>query len=150
MIRTVSIVALLALGATYALAQATGGAAISERKALMKETNGLTKQASAMAKGTEPFDLAKAQNWVKVILANETKAMGLYPDDSKEGGETRALPAVWTDREGFKTKFNSFDKAAKAAATAIKDEASFKAEVPKVTETCDACHKDYRAPSKKQ
>lgn len=150
MIRTVSAIALLAVGATLALAQATGGKAIEERKALMKETNGLTKQVSGMTKGTEPFDLAKAQNWAKVIIANTTKAMGLFPDDSKEGGDTRATPAVWSNRADFKAKFDTFDKAAKAAAAAVKDEASLKAEFPKVSEACDACHKDYRAPSKKQ
>ena len=37
---------------------------------------------------------------------------------------------------------------AKAAHGAIKDEASFKAEWPKVVANCGGCHKEYRKPPK--
>lgn len=149
MIRTVSVAAIVVLGATYALAQATGTKAIEERKALMKEINGQARTLSNMVKGSEPFDLAKAKAALKVFEANATKAKGLFPDDSKEGVENRATPAVWANRADFNSKFDAFDKVVKAATTAITDEASFKAEFAKVDGACDACHKDYRARSKR-
>lgn len=147
MIRTVSAIALIALGATYALAQATGAKALEERKALMKQVLNEHRIATGMSKA-DPFNLAKAQNWLKVLQANVSKAKGLFPDDSK-GGETRATPAVWTNRADFNAKFDGFDRVVKAATSAVKDEASFKAEYPKVNAACDSCHKDYRASSKK-
>lgn len=149
MIRTLSVAAILVLGATYALAQATGTKAIEERKALMKEVNGQARNLSNMVKGTDPFDLAKAQAAFKIIETNVTKAKVLFPDDSKEGAETRATPAVWTNRADFNAKDDQFVATLKKAAAATKDLDTLKAEFPKVSESCDACHKDYRAPSKR-
>jgi cytochrome c556 len=37
---------------------------------------------------------------------------------------------------------------AKAAEGEIKDDASFKAELPKIMGNCGACHKEYRRPPK--
>lgn len=142
MIRTLSAVAILALGTTYALAQATGAKAIEERKALMKDANNLTKQASAMAKGTEPFDAAKAAAWLKGVTTDIQKSLALFPADSKEGAETRAAPAIWTNRADFTAKGDAFQAAVKAAK--VTDEASFKASFKQVDDSCNACHKDYR------
>ena len=61
MIRTLSVAALLAVGATLAFAQGAGGAAaIAERKAAMKAVGGATKSVTDMVKGDVPFDAAKA------------------------------------------------------------------------------------------
>lgn len=149
MIRTVSVAAIVLLGATYALAQSTGTKAIEERKALMKEINGQARTLSNMVKGSEPFDLAKAQAAFKVFEANATKAKALFPDDSKEGAETRATPAVWSNRADFNAKNDQFVATVKKAAADVKDLDTFKSEFAKVGESCDACHKDYRAPSKR-
>lgn len=149
MIRTISTMALFAVGATVAFAQTTGGKAIEERKALMKEVNAQTRTVSNMTKGTEPFDLAKAQRWLAVSIANVAKSKSLFPDDSKEGGDTRATAAIWTNRADYNAKNEQFVAVAKAAQAAVKDEASLKSEFAKVGASCDACHKDYRAPSKR-
>ena len=146
MIRTLSVVALVSIGATIAYAQGTGGAAaLAERKTIMKAQNDGAKQMSAMAKGEAPFDLAKVQAWLKATADGTGKAKSLFPDDSKTG-ETRATPAVWANRADFNAKADDMVAKAKAAAAAIKDEASFKAELPGVLKTCDACHENNRAP----
>ena len=138
---------LLTLGASVALAQNT--AAIKARQDLMKANGAALKEPGAMAKGEAPFDLAKVKASLKTLQDNSAKLKGLWPEDSKTGGDTRALPAIWTDMKGYLAWFDGMAKDAKAAEASIKDEASFKTEWPKVVGYCGGCHKDFRAPAKK-
>lgn len=69
----------------------------------------------------------------------------LFPADSKTGGETKALPSIWENKAKFDGIFAKLDTDLAAAITAVKDEASFKAEAPKVLGNCGACHNDFRA-----
>ena len=146
MLRVVVGVALLGLGASVVLAQNT--AVIKERKDLMKANAEATKGPTAMMKGEAPFDLAKVQASLKTFQDNAPKLKGLWPQDSQTGGDTRALPAIWKNTKEYLDWFDGFAKDAKAAAQAIKDEASFKTEWPKVVGYCGGCHKDFRAPAK--
>jgi cytochrome c556 len=137
---------LLALGT--AVAQAQGAAAIKQRQDLMKGQAEALKAPTAMMKGEAPFDLAKVQASLKSLQDTAVKLKPLWPEDSKTGGNTRALPAIWTGMKDFLEWFDGLAGDAKAAAEAIKDEASFKTEWPKVVDYCGSCHKDYRAPAK--
>ena len=66
-------------------------------------------------------------------------------DDTKTG-ETDTLPAAFEKKADLFAKFDKIAADAKAAEGAIKDEASFKAEWPKVVSNCGGCHKEYRKP----
>jgi len=145
MLRVVVGAVLLSLSAGIVLAQNT--AVIKERKDLMKANAEATKAPTAMMKGEAPFDLAKVQASLKTFQDNAPKLKGLWPNDSKTG-DTRALPAIWTDMKGYLDWYDGFAKDAKTAAASIKDEASFKTEWPKVVGYCGGCHKDFRAPAK--
>src|SRR3990172_7028171 len=57
---------------------------------------------------------------------NAGKLPKLFPDDSKTGGDTEALPAIWENKKDFEERFLKLADAAKAAETAISDEATFK------------------------
>jgi cytochrome c556 len=147
MLRVVAAMAALAVGATVVLAQ--NAAVIDQRKQAMKAMGGAAKEPGAMAKGETPFDLAKVQASLKTIEETSAKAKGLFPDDSKTG-ETDALPAAFEKKADVMARFDKMGAAAKAAAGAIKDEASFKAEWPKVLSNCGGCHKEYRKPPAKK
>jgi cytochrome c556 len=129
--------------ATVVLAQNT--AAIGARKDAMKALGGAAKDPGGMLKGDVPFDLAKVQASLKTIESVAAKAKTLFPDDSKEG-DTAALPVAFTNKDDVFAKFEKMGADAKAAQGAIKDEASFKAELPKVMASCGGCHKVYRKP----
>jgi cytochrome c556 len=101
-----------------------------------------------MAAGKEKFDLAKVQGSLKTLESTAGKLKGLFPDDSK-GGDTKALPVAFTNKADLLAKFDKLAADAKAAQAAIKDEATFKTEWPKVTANCGGCHKVYRVPPKK-
>ena len=146
MLRVVVGAVLLGLGATVVLAQNVG--VIKERQDLMKANAEATKGPVAMMKGEAPFDLPKVQASLKTFQDNSAKLKTLWPEDSKTGEKTRALPAIWNNMKDYLAWFDDFGKDAKAAAATIKDEASFKTEWPKVIGYCGGCHKDFRAPAK--
>lgn len=88
-----------------------------------------------MAKGDATFELAKVHASLKTLEETSLKAKGLFPDDSKTG-ETDTLPAAFEKKDDLLARFDRMAAAANTAAEAIKDEASFKAEWPKVVANC--------------
>lgn len=143
MLRILAVASVLALGATAVLAQNAAG--IAARKDAMKAFGGAAKEPGGMNKGDIPFDLAKVQASLKKIEDVSTSAKGLFGDDTK-AGETDTQPAAFANKADLFAKFDKTAADAKAAAGAIKDEASFKAEWPKVVSNCGGCHKAYRKP----
>jgi cytochrome c556 len=143
MLRVVAVLAALAVGATAVWAQNAAG--IAARKEAMKAFGGAAKGPGAMNKGDAPFELPKVQASLKTIEETAAKAKGLFGDDTKTG-ETDALPAAFEKKPDLLARFDKIGADAKTAAGAIKDEATFKAEWPKVVGNCGGCHKEYRKP----
>ena len=141
MIRTVLAVTVFAFGITAVVAQSDP---IAARKALMKANGGAAQQGAKFMKGEEPFNLAKAQAIFATYHDAATKAPALFPDNSKTGGDTAALPAVWETKADFEAKLAKFGVEAKDAAAKVKDEATFKTVYPEVMKNCGGCHTTYR------
>jgi cytochrome c556 len=140
-VRSVCVVLAVALSATAVIAQSK---AIAERKEIMKGVGAAAKTGAAMARGSAPYDNAKAVE-VFVVYANAAGKMpGLFPADSKTGGETTASPKVWDDEAGFKAAFAKFEAEAKAAQASVKDLDSFKVAFGGTGKLCGACHEVYR------
>lgn len=131
----------VALGASSVVAQQD---AIAARKALMKATGAQTAAASKMVKGDEPFDLAKAKAVFATYQDAAAKGPGLFPADSKEGGETTAAPKIWESKADFDAKFAKFGVDAKAAEAKVVDLATLKASFAEVSKNCGGCHNEYR------
>jgi len=118
--------------------------AIAERKDIMKGVGAAAKTGAAMARGSAPYDNAKAVE-VFTIYANAAEKMpGLFPDDSKTGGETTASPKIWEDMAGFKAAFAKFAESSKAAQSSVKDLDSFKVAFGEAGKQCGSCHEVYR------
>ena len=139
MLRFVTAVAAIAVGGTLAYAQNLD--IIKQRRETMRTIGGASGPNFKMMKGEVPFDLAAVQANLKTIGEQATKFKGMFPDDSKTGGGTDAAAKVWTARAEFNAAIDKWVADAKAAAGSIKDEASFKAEYPKVAPACGTCHK---------
>jgi cytochrome c556 len=142
MIRTVLAFAALAIGVTVVGAQSDP---IAARKALMKENGDQAKIASAMLKGDAPFDLTKAKVALAAFQQAGEKAPALFPDNSKTGGETAALPKIWEDKADFNARLTKLAADAKAAAGTVSDLDSFKAAMGTIGKECGGCHEIYRA-----
>jgi cytochrome c556 len=138
----VSVVA-VALGVGVAVAQQD---VIKERKDLMKANGDEAKIGAAMAKGEKPFDLAAAQKIFATFADAAAKMPNLFPDNSKTGEDTAALPKIWEDMADFKARFAKFGDDAKAAQGSVKDLDSFKAAFGNIGKNdCGGCHQIYRA-----
>jgi cytochrome c556 len=142
MIRTVLAVAALAIGVAAVSAQSDP---ITARKALMKENGNQAKVASAMLKGDAPFDLTKAKAVLASFQEAGEKAPALFPDNSKTGGETAALPKIWEDKADFDARLSKLASDSKAAAGTVSDLDSFKAAMGTIGKQCGGCHELYRA-----
>ncbi len=144
MIRSILAAGALALGVTAAIAQAN---VIQQRQALMKQNGQATRAVGGMLRGQAPFDLAQTQAALKTYQNAAQLVPTLFPDTSKTGGDTAALPMIWEAKADFVSLADKFGRDAATALAAIKDEASFKAEMPKVLQNCQACHDKFRKPS---
>lgn len=139
--RTLAALALLALGATATYAASD---AIAQRQALMKANGKAATAIVAIMKGG-PFDLAVVQSSLKTFVDAAQKGPALFPDDSKTGENTAALPAIWENKADFDARFAKLGADANDALTKVKDEASFKEIVPSIFNNCGGCHEKYRA-----
>lgn len=141
MVRVILAIAPLVLAANLAAAQSNP---IAARKALMKANGEQAKIGAAIAKGDAPFDLDKVQVIFTTFMEAAEKAPALFPDNSKTGGKTEALPAIWKNKPDFEARFAKFGAAAKSAQAEITDLATFKALWSGlIRNNCTGCHEKY-------
>jgi cytochrome c556 len=142
MIRTVFVIAGIALGVGAAIAQQDP---IAARKALMKANGDQAKIGVAMIKGEAPFDIEKVHKIFATLEDAAAKMPSLFPDNSKEGGETAADPKIWANMDDFKARFAKFGADAKDANAKVTDLDSFKAAFGNIGKNdCGSCHEQYR------
>lgn len=120
---------------------------VAARRALMHNDGIAAKKLFDMSKGAVPFDLAVVQASLKTLAEGAAESPALFPDDSKTGGGTAALPAIWQNKADFDARFAKFAKDVAAAQAGIVDEATFKTLAPAVFRNCGGCHELYKAKS---
>jgi cytochrome c556 len=137
--------------AFVALSLATGavvaeGDVIAQRKQTMKGVGeAYYRDLGKMIKGQTPFNEAKAKASFATIQAAAKKMPGLFPDTSKTGGETNALPKIWEDQATFEKGFATLGSSAATAQAEVKDLATLKTQFGVVGKSCDGCHENFRA-----
>ena len=134
-----SSVTALALGVTLGFAQNLD--IIKLRRETMRTVLDANVRNYRMITEKDPFDLAAAQAGLKTFIELAPKYKSMFPDDSKTGGGTDASPKIWQARAEFDGAIDKWVADTTAALAVIKDEASFKAEYPKVAADCGNCHK---------
>ncbi|MBS0480461.1 MAG: cytochrome c [Proteobacteria bacterium] len=74
---------------------------------------------------------------------------GMFPPGS-DGGATKALPAVWSDRAGFEKAAAAYEVEGRKLGDLAQagDKAGFAAQWAVVRGACSACHDKYRQPDK--
>mgnify|MGYP001598276668 CR=1 FL=1 len=122
---------------------AFAASALEERQTILKGFGDDTRPVVGMLKGEAPFDAAKVKAALAAYASGAEKLPGLFPDNSKTG-KTEASPKIWEEKAKFDGLFAKLKTDAETASAAITDEASLKANFPKVLGNCKACHDDYR------
>lgn len=145
-IRTVLAMATVAVGIGAVVAQTDP---IAARKDMMKQTNKYAKAVNAMVKGEQPFT-AETVAAAYSTWENTSSQFGkLFPDNSKEGGNTRAKSAIWEKRKDFDTKLAAFSKAVADGKAKAGSLDGVKASMGAINDACNNCHEVYRAAAKK-
>ena len=119
---------------------------IKERKSLFKQNySHAKKMSSAIEKG----DIDKVKNLSVKMSQNYEKLIDLFPDNSKSGYDTEALPTIWIFKDDFNNlMIESSTKAKKfteIASTLLG--AELKEEQKKlIWSSCKSCHDKFRMP----
>ncbi|MEW6121446.1 MAG: cytochrome c [Pseudomonadota bacterium] len=116
---------------------------IKQRKALMDALGDQTKAGAAILKGEQPYDAAKAAAIFKAYT-DAAKFNTLFPAGSDKG-DTKAAPAIWSDRAGFDAEMAKFNAAVQQGLPTIGTEAGFKKAFMSVAATCRTCHSTYQS-----
>jgi cytochrome c556 len=141
-----AVIALAALAVTSpVVARADGPDLIAVRQAgfSLQNSDFAYIRAVVAAKGeVKPLEAAgqAIAKWAAVIPT-------MFPKGTETGGNTKALPTIWSDPAGFQKIALALGEAATKLATDAKagDADLVAADTKALGEQCGACHKTYRA-----
>ena len=117
---------------------------IKGRKAMFSENYQNAKKISILLKSKR---IEEAQPLMKKISDNYIKLLDYFPENTKGGFKTEALPSIWENKDEFnalmKKASDDMIKLAKAIETAEDLRAAQK---ELMWSNCTACHSRFRAP----
>jgi cytochrome c556 len=92
-------------------------------------------------------DVTKLEDPAKAIARWIRQFPTQFPKGTEQGNNTKALPAVWSDPQGFQKAAEDLAAAATRLAELAKagDTQAVEAQVKVVGDACAACHRTYRA-----
>ena len=117
---------------------------IKGRKAMFSENYQNAKKISILLKSKK---IEEAKPLMKKISDNYKKLLDYFPENTKEGFKTEALPSIWENKEEFNSlmKKSSTDMIELAKVIESSDDVS--ASLQKfMWSNCKACHSKFRAP----
>ena len=117
---------------------------IKGRKAMFSENYQNAKKISILLKSKK---IEEAKPLMKKISDNYKKLLDYFPENTKEGFKTEALPTIWENKDEFNALMQKASddmiKLAKAIETAEDLRAAQK---ELMWSNCTACHSRFRAP----
>ena len=117
---------------------------IKGRKAMFSENYQSAKKISILLKSKK---IEEAKPLMKKISDNYKKLLDYFPENTKEGFKTEALPSIWENKDEFNALMQKASddmlKLAKAIDTAD-DLRAVQKEL--MWNNCSACHSKFRAP----
>ena len=117
---------------------------IKGRKAMFSENYQNAKKISILLKSKK---IEEAKPLMKQISDNYKKLLDYFPENTKEGFKTEALPSIWENKDEFNALMQKASddmiKLAKAIDTA-EDLRAVQKEL--MWSNCTACHSRFRAP----
>jgi cytochrome c556 len=125
----------------------TASDVVRTRRAVFGQMTNALKFAANHSDDSASYDsLAKAG----ALIERDAKDLPtLFPagTGTRDGLDTAASDAIWTDRAGFESLARQLaDEAGKLAATTPStDSAEVRKEIKTVATTCRSCHRDYRS-----
>ena len=117
---------------------------IKGRKALFSKNYSTAKRVQTFAtKG----DFDKAKTLMLEMSENYKSLIEYFPENTKEGFKTEALPAIWENKEEFNNLMNKSSNDMIELVSIIENSDDIKASLGKLMwGNCKACHSKFRAP----
>ena len=117
---------------------------IKSRKALFSKNYSTAKRVQSFSSNGD-FD--KAIELMKEMNENYITLLDLFPENSKEGFKTEALPIIWEEKDAFNALMQKSAEDMIKLTSIIEDEDDIRGTLGKLMwANCKACHSKYRAP----
>ena len=117
---------------------------IKGRKALFSKNYSTAKKVQTFAsKG----NFVKASGLMKEMSENYLTLLEYFPDNTKEGFKTEALPSIWENKDEFNNLMKKSSADMIKLAKVIESSDDVRASLQKfMWSNCKACHSKFRAP----
>ena len=117
---------------------------IKSRKALFSKNYSTAKRVQSFSSNGD-FD--KAIELMKEMNENYITLLDLFPENSKEGFKTEALPIIWEEKDAFNALMQKSADDMIKLTSIIEDSDDIRGTLGKLMwANCKACHSKYRAP----
>ena len=127
---------------TLANAELSDEEIIKSRKALFSKNYSTAKRVQSFSSNGD-FD--KAIELMKEMNENYTTLLDLFPENSKEGFKTEALPIIWEEKDAFSALMQKSADDMIKLTSIIEDADDIRGTLGKLMwANCKACHSKYR------
>ena len=117
---------------------------IKSRKALFSKNYSTAKKVQSFSSNGD-FD--EAIELMKEMNENYITLLDLFPENSKEGFKTEALPIIWEEKDAFNALMQKSAEDMIKLTSIKEDEDDIRGTLGKLMwANCKACHSKYRAP----
>ena len=139
-----AIIIIFSLSLTFSANAETVEEIIKGRKALFSKNYSTAKRVQALASKGE-FD--KAKSLMIKMSENYKTLIEYFPDNSKEGFKTEALPLIWENKKEFNDLMKKSSDDMIKLTSLIEDAEDIKVTLTQMMwSNCKACHSKFRAP----
>ena len=139
-----TIIIIFSLSFTFSANAQTVEEIIKGRKALFSKNYSTAKRVQALASNGE-FD--KAKSLMIKMSENYKTLIEYFPDNSKEGFKTEALPLIWENKKEFNDLMKKSSDDMIILTSLIEDSEAIKGTLTQMMwSNCKACHSRFRAP----
>ena len=139
-----TIIIIFSLSFTFSANAQTVEEIIKGRKALFSKNYSTAKRVQALASKGE-FD--KAKSLMIKMSENYKTLIEYFPDNSKEGFKTEALPLIWENKKEFNDLMKKSSDDMIKLTSLIEDSEDIRATLTQMMwSNCKACHSRFRAP----
>ena len=140
---------MILVGASFVVAHEGATGIVKERMDHMKSIKDAMKGLAPIMKGQVPYDASAVRAYARALAAKGGTAMtDLFPEGSIHG-PSEALPAIWTDWQGFAASAQELEAAAGLLVETAGNPRDGSTSDPtkafsRVVGTCRGCHDDFR------
>ena len=117
---------------------------IKERKSIFSKNYKTAKRVNSLASNG---DIDEAKKLMIEMSNNYKKLLNLFPENSKVGFGTEALPSIWENKDEFNLLMTKASSNMIELASIIHETEDIKATLGKyMWSSCKSCHSKFRAP----